>query len=232
MPQNYQHYQPTHQALHERCFPHRLMDGIWIWSIYSEEREMDFNGYLIETTPGCGFIVDPPCAGPEVLEAFAPLPKADRIVLTNRDHERAAEQFRQYFDIPVHAPDKDGPLLEHAPRYTYGDGEVVAPGWQTFQLNDQKSPGESILYHLERRIAILGDALIGKSTAHLSMLPAEKYRSKRDALQGLQRMRKLDIKTVLCCDGDPILQNGSAMIVEALLEAGRELEDRMKQEAF
>lgn len=232
MPQDYQHYKATHQALHDRCFPHRLMAGVWMWSVYSEEKEMDFNGYLVETIPGQGFIVDPPCGGPEVLEAFVSLPRASCVILTNRDHERSSELFRKHFNIPVYAPDKDAPLLEHAPDQTYRDGESLIGGWQAFQLNDQKSPGECVLYHAEHRIVILGDALIGKSTFHLSMLPAEKYHSKRDALQGLQRLRSLDVKTVLCCDGDPVLQNGSAIIAEALLEAGRELEERMKQDAF
>lgn len=232
MPQDYQHYKAIHQALHDRCFPHRIMEGVWMWSIYSEEKEMDFNGFLIETAPGQSFIVDPPCGGPEVLEAFLPFPKPDRIILTNRDHERATELFRHHFNIPVYAPAKDAPLLENAPDHTFRDADSVAPGWQAFQLNDQKSPGECVLYQVERRMAILGDALIGKSTSHLSMLPAEKYHSKRDALQGLQRLRKLDINIVLPCDGDPVLQSGSAIIAEALLEASRELEEQMKQAQF
>lgn len=221
---DYQHYRPVHVALNERCFPHRVMEGVWLWSIFSEEKALYFNGYLIETTPGKSFIVDPPCGGPEVLDAFEALPKPEMILITNRDHERSADMFKQRFNIPVLAPEMDAPLLINTPDRIYRDGETFTTGWQAIQLTDQKSPGECVLYNPERRMAILGDALIGQSTQHLSMLPADKYRSKRDALQGLQRLRKLDVNVVLPCDGDPIVQDGSALISEALLEGARELE--------
>lgn len=222
--QNYQHYQPSHMTLEDRCFPHRLIEGVWIWSVFSEEKELYFNGYLIETIPGQSIIVDPPCGGPEVLEAFTPLPKPELVIITNRDHERETEQFRKHFGIPVCAPELDSPSLSNAPDKIYGDGELFPGGWQAIQLLDQKSPGECALYQPNRRVLILGDALIGKPFQRLSMLPSDKYTSRQGALQGLRKLQKLDVETVLPCDGDPLVQHGAAMITEALLENTRELE--------
>ncbi len=216
---------PINITLGERYFPHRLMDGVWLWSIFSEEKELFFNGYLIETEPGKSILIDPPCGGEEVLEAFRMLPRPERIIITNRDHERAASAFKALFQSPVYAHELDAPLLNQPPDQVYRDGELFPGGWQAILLQDQKSPGECALYQPQRRMLVLGDALIGQSTHHLSMLPSDKYASKRDALQGLQPLRKLAVITVLPCDGDPILHDGNAVIIDALEEAAKALDE-------
>lgn len=212
----YLHYQPTHLALNERNFPHRLIDGIWMWSIFSEEKEMDFNGYLVQIGDNESFIVDPPLAGPEVLESFVPLPKPSFIVLTNRDHERSAQQFKEKFRIPIYASKQDAPLMSVAVDRMFEDGEILPGGWQVIHIANQKSPGESALYNMEIRILILGDALIGKPFQCLSMLPDEKYASKQAAVDGLKRLLMLDVKAVLPGDGDPVTLNASSLLVDAL----------------
>jgi len=212
-----QHYEPMHMALHERNFPHRIIDGIWMWSVFSEEKEMHFNGFLVQTGPDEAFIVDPPCAGDDVLKAFVPLPKPTFILITNRDHERDAEAFRRHFDIPVYAPETDAPLMELSVDRVYRDGDLLNGGWKVIHLPHQKSPGESALYQPERSVLILGDALIGKPLQHLSMLPNQKYADKLEAVQGLQQLLELDIKTVLTADGDPVLANAADMVADALV---------------
>ncbi len=217
MTDTYQHYQAMHDALHERNFPHKVMDGIWMWSVFSEEKEMHFNGYLIQTADQAAFIVDPPCAGSDVLPGFTPLPPPQFIVITNRDHERAAEEFGKHFEIPVLTPEDDAPLMTLKPDGLMRDGDVLPGGWQVIHLPHQKSPGESALYLPERQILILGDALIGKPLQHLSMLPDDKYCDKAKAAEGLQRLRAFKVKTVLPGDGDPIMLNAESLIADALI---------------
>lgn len=207
----------TINTLHERNFPHAVTEGIWMWSVFSEEKDLDFNGYLVQTGPDTGFIVDPPCAGPAVLDGFASLPKPEIIIITNRDHERAVADFRKHFNIMAYAPDADAKAMEFAPDCTYQDGHMFPGGWQAIHLPGQKSPGESALYNAERKMLILGDALIGKPFQQLSMLPADKYANKQDAVEGLQRLTGLDVKAVLVCDGDPIFLNADALLADALL---------------
>jgi glyoxylase-like metal-dependent hydrolase (beta-lactamase superfamily II) len=211
------HYEPMHMALHDRCFPHRLMEGVWLWSVYSEEKELHFNGYLVQTGAHESFLIDPPCGGPEVLDAFTPLPKPQFIILTNADHERASAQFRERFGIPIGIHEQDAPHLQLQPDRTFRDGEEIADGWQVIHLSDQKTPGESAIYHAERQILALGDALLGKPLQHLSMLPADKYTDRNRAVSGLQRLTTLNVKAVLTGDGDPVMQNANSLIQDALI---------------
>lgn len=213
---DYQHYLPMHMALHERCFAHRLMEGVWMWSIYSEEKTMYFNGYLVQTGEHESVITDPPCAGPEVLESFSALPRPTCILLTNADHEREAEQFREHFKIPIYVSELDAPLLKLKPDFTFKDGHQFPGGWRAIHLPDQKTPGECALYDEQRKLLVLGDALIGKPYQRLSMLPAEKYRNLHSARQGLQRLQELDIHVLLPGDGDPILLNPGELIADAV----------------
>lgn len=214
----YQRYKPARFALHERSFPHKVTDGIWMWSVFSEEKEIDFNGYLVQTGENEAFIVDPPCAGDEVLESFGPLPKPQLIVITNRDHERKAQEFKEAFRIPVTAPKEDAPLMDIPVDKVFEDGDSLPGGWQVIHLENQKSPGESALYHAERRILILGDALIGKPYQRLSLLPDDKYESKAAAIEGLKRLLPLDVKIVLPGDGDPIMLNAASLLADALTQ--------------
>lgn len=213
------HYGAMHNVLHERSFPHRVTTGVWMWSIFSEERQMDFNGYLVETGANQGFIIDPPCAGPAVLEGFGPLPKAEFIFLTNADHQRAAEEFRTRFNLPIYVHELDAPLLSLKPDFTVQDGHEFPGGWRLIHLAHQKTPGESALYNAERQMLMLGDALIGKPFQQLSMLPAAKYQDRHLAFTGLQQgLSDLAVKVVLPGDGDPIVVEAGSILRDALIE--------------
>lgn len=219
----YQRYEHAGMSLPDRAFPHCLTEGVWLWSTYVDSLEMDCNGYLIQTQGQQAFTVDPPCAGPEVLDAFLGLPKPHSIILTNAHHERSSRAFQEAFGIPIFAPEADTPLLDYPPDHTYRAGTVFPNGWQSIALQDQKTPGECALYHPKVRMLIVGDALIGQPFQRVSMLPAEFYASKRDALQGLQVLRGLDIEMILPGHGDPVVQHGGALIQEALLDGARAL---------
>jgi glyoxylase-like metal-dependent hydrolase (beta-lactamase superfamily II) len=218
MNSDYQHYQHLHRAvLPERYFPHRVMDGIWLWSVYSEEKDIHYNGYLVQTGAHESFLVDPPSGGPDVLDGFEPLPRPQRIILTNADHERASWQFKERFGIPIYIHEKDAALLTHPPDHTFQDGQIVSDNWKALHLPDQKTPGESALYQADRQILIVGDALMGQPFQHLSMQPAEKYADKAAAARGLQRLRDLAVQTVLPGAGDPIMQDAASLIADALI---------------
>jgi glyoxylase-like metal-dependent hydrolase (beta-lactamase superfamily II) len=84
-------------------------------------------------------------------------------------------------------------------------------------LVDQKSPGESALFIQQGRgIVIVGDALIGKPSGSVSMLPAEKYADVAKAKEGLRRLLKYEFDSLLVGDGTSIL-NGGKQPLERLL---------------
>lgn len=218
----YQHYQPMHMTLHERCFPHRVMENIWIWSVHSEKQNIHYNSYLIHTEGSQSFIVDPVAAGPEVLDGLTPLPKPTCIVLTTGAHEREALSFKERLNIPIMISEAAASGLSFRPDSTFNDADVLPGGWQAILLPDQDTPGECALYQPDRKILIVGDALVGKPFQFLS-LPADIYAGTRrsaasihNARQGLRRLLDLDIRAILPGSGDPVMQNVHSLLKDVI----------------
>lgn len=214
-----QHYEIKHATVHERSLPHLVTNGIWMWSVFNEEKVLNFNGYLVKTGENQSVIIDPVCDELDpiaVLNAFQPLPKPTAIWLTNRDHERASRQFKERFNIPVIASESDGALMEGRPDRHFRHEEELEGGWRVIELCEQKSPGEVAFYEPQRRLLLVGDALIGKPTGRLSMLPADKYADIRAARQGLQCLGELEVEAVLPCDGDPVFFDAQSLLRDAI----------------
>ncbi|MCI0370277.1 MAG: hypothetical protein L0214_02595, partial [candidate division NC10 bacterium] len=66
-----------------------IVAGIHTWSVFNEEKGLDFNGHLVVNDDGC-VLVDPPPMGPRELEAMERLGPPTAVVITNRHHTRDA----------------------------------------------------------------------------------------------------------------------------------------------
>jgi glyoxylase-like metal-dependent hydrolase (beta-lactamase superfamily II) len=207
-----------HTTPHERELPHKVTEDIWMWSIYNEDKDIHFNGYIIRLEDSC-IIVDPPSANELLFDAIRAITvnhPVRLVVITNRDHERESLAFKLQYDVPVAAPELDAPLLEANPDQMLHDGDMLPGGIRVVHLPNQKSPGEIALYIESRKMLFLGDALWGKPMHHLTMLPDDKYVDKAKAREGLQRLLKLNVQTVLPCDGEPVMQNAQSLIADAI----------------
>lgn len=196
----------------------QVFPGIYQWSWYSEEKQLDFNGLFL-TVGDHRILVDPPPIRAEDLAEIKRTGSVDYIVLTNRDHERETTALQQELECQVWVPAADASQMTCKPDKTYTDGELLAGGIWAIQLRDQKSPGESALF-LQRGpgILIVGDALIGKPPGLVSMLPPEKYSDPARAREGLKRLLKYQFDMLLVGDGASIL-TGAKQVVEEFLRA-------------
>lgn len=193
-----------------------IVPGIWQWSWFSEEKQLDFNGHLLEVGDH-RVIVDPPPMTEEDLDAVRRGGQVDYIVITNRDHSREAGALQKTFGCRILVPQADASEIELAADKAYGDGELLPGGIWAIHLADQKSPGECALF-LQRGggIMILGDALIGKPPGQVTMLPADKYADVSRARQGLQRLLKYDFNTLLVGDGASIMSGAKPIVQQAI----------------
>jgi len=198
-----------------------IVPGIFTWSEFSDEKQLNFNGYYIVRN-GESVLIDPPAfddSGMQELQALlakhsnCPL-KA--ILLTNVHHERTSRELKVKFSVPVHIHEKDAGLLEFPPDKTFVDGEVGFYGLQVIHLNDQKSPGESAFLLPDSAVLIVGDALIGKIPGKVDLLPPEKYKDIQLAKEGLRVLLDRDFETLLVGDGDCILKNAKKVIEDFL----------------
>jgi len=194
----------------------QVLPGMWQWSWFSEEKQLDFNGLFLMVGEH-KILIDPPPMTAETSTFIRRNGPVDYVVVTNRDHAREAASCQAEFKCQLQIPDADAAQMELTPTRTYKDGELLPGGIWVIHLKDQKSPGESALFIPQGPgVLILGDALIGKPAGAVSMLPAEKYADAAKAKDGLRRLLKYNFESLLVGDGVSILAGGKQPVEQLL----------------
>jgi glyoxylase-like metal-dependent hydrolase (beta-lactamase superfamily II) len=194
----------------------QLLPGIWQWSWFSDEKQLDFNGLFL-TVGEHRILVDPPPMTPADVQQVQRGGRVDYILITNRDHLREAVTYKTQFGCQLWLPEIDAPQMDVKADKTYKDGELLSGGIWAVHLSNQKSPGECALFIQQGKgIMIVGDALIGKTPGSVTMLPAEKYADPAKAREGLRRLLKYNFDSLLVGDGASIL-SGAKLAVETSL---------------
>jgi glyoxylase-like metal-dependent hydrolase (beta-lactamase superfamily II) len=194
-----------------------ILPGIFTWHEFSEEKKLNFNGYLIVSIMG-SVLIDPPkiteddFAELEILVNKNSNSPLQAILLTNVHHERACDEMRKIFGVPVLINEKDNAGLERKADKTFANGDTLPGGFITFKFENQKSPGESAFILKDRGIMILGDALIGKVPGKLDMLAHDKYRDPKLAKKGLNILLDYEFESLLLGDGESILKKAKEAV--------------------
>ena len=194
----------------------QVLSGIWQWSWFSEEKQLDFNGLFL-TVGEHRVVVDPPSLTPEASTFIRRQGQLDYIVVTNRDHAREAVACQADFRCQLYVPEADAAQMNLRPTKTFKDGELLPGGIWVVHLKDQKSSGESALFIQQGKgIVIVGDALIGKPAGALSRLPPEKYVDPAKAREGLHRLLKYNFDSMLVGDGASVLSGAKSLVEKAV----------------
>jgi uncharacterized cupin superfamily protein len=176
--------------------------GIAMWWRWQPDRALNFNSWLVTGEAG-SFVVDP--LEPDDADVFTRCRAAGvrTVVVTNRDHERAAARFAQELGAAVIAPAADAAQLRVAVDRTVVDGDEIF-GWRVLVLDGYKTPGEMVLYSRARRAAISGDAFWGTPAGALRLMPDDKLADPARAVLSARRVRALTIDHLLVGDGAPV----------------------------
>ncbi|HEX9103098.1 MAG TPA: MBL fold metallo-hydrolase [Polyangia bacterium] len=189
-----------------------IVPGILTWPWYSARFGYDFHGFFVRRPDG-NLVVDPVDPTDDDLAALAREGVA-RIVLTNRNHYRAAARVRERTGarVAVHPADAafvrdHGVPVDDALAHFGRVGPfVVVPA-------AGKSPGEIALHWPEKRLLIVGDACVGTPPGGLSLLPPAVIDAPDELRQSLRRIAaELDFDTLLFADGESILRGGRAAL--------------------
>ena len=194
----------------------QLLPGIWQWSWFSEEKQLDFNGLFLHVGEH-KIVIDPPPMTAQASTLIRRQGQVDYIIVTNRDHAREASAYQADFRCQLQVPESDAPQMDLKATRTFKDGELLPGGIWVVHLQNQKSPGESALFLQQGKgILIVGDALIGKPSGSLSLLPAEKYDDAGKAKEGLRRLLKYNFDAILVGDGASILTGAKQAVEKAV----------------
>lgn len=196
-------------------------EDMFCWSVFNEQRQIDFNGHLWVRKEG-NVLIDPVPMSESDLQQLDRLGGAALIVLTNADHEREAAFFRERTraEVVVHSEDADA--LSVAVDRMVEDGEEIVPGLEVIHLRHGKSAGEIALYWPARRLVLAGDLVVGAPLGHLSLLMNEKLADPPRAALELRKVLARPFDALLVGDGHSIVHGARAQLL-ACLEARRDI---------
>jgi glyoxylase-like metal-dependent hydrolase (beta-lactamase superfamily II) len=193
-----------------------IVSGVFTWPWFSAPHGYNFNGYLIQGHDG-NICVDPVEPGDEVLAEIARRGVA-RVLLTNRNHVRAANRVRAATGarVAIHPDDatharSQGAELDDELHVGQNIGPltvVAVPG---------KSSGEVALHWPQRRILVVGDAIIGNPPGNCGLLREQVMDDPQRLRNSVRALLSLDFDTLLVGDGEPIL-GGAASKLRELVE--------------
>ncbi len=190
-----------------------ILKGIHTWSRLSEPHGYNFNGYLVCDTAG-NLCIDPVQPGEQGLDEIARRGAA-KILLTNRNHSRAANAVRKRTGAQtlMHPADADHARAQG----TVLDGELHAGqqlGPLTVVMAAGKSPGEVALHWPARRLLFVGDAVIGNPPGRCGLLREQVLDDPERLRHSVRALLDLDFDTLLFGDGVPILRGAKERLRE------------------
>lgn len=190
-----------------------IVNGILTWSWFSEPHGYDFNGHLIRD-PGGNICVDPVEPTEDDLEAIVQ-EGVTRILLTNRNHSRAANRVRTRTGAQtlIHVNDAD-----HARAQDTVIDNYLTVGDRIGQLEvigaAGKSPGEVALHWRDRGVLIVGDAIIGNPPSQCGLLSERVIDDPTVLRRNVRNLLNVDFDILLVGDGVSILENAKARLKE------------------
>jgi len=190
-----------------------IVPDIFTWAWFSEPHGYNFNGYLVRHTDG-NLCIDPVPPSDESLADIARMGVA-RILLTNRNHSRAANVVRErtgartliHPDDAAHARSQgaaiDGEL---------SIGDKIGP--LTIVAVPGKSPGEVTLHWPERKLLIVGDAVIGNPPGNCALLREKVMDDPGRLRRSVRKLLDLEFDALLVGDGASILHDAKSRLKE------------------
>ena len=195
-----------------RLVMREIVPGILTWPSFSARFGYDFNGFLVRRSDG-NLVIDP--VGPSEDDLAALMREGvARIVLTNRNHYRAAAQVAERTGARVAIHPADAAFVRDK-GVTVDDelahGDRVGPF--TVVPAAGKSPGEIALHWPEKRLLVVGDTCVGTPAGGLSLLPPSVIDAPDQLRRSLGRIAaELDFDALLVADGECILHGARAAL--------------------
>jgi glyoxylase-like metal-dependent hydrolase (beta-lactamase superfamily II) len=190
-----------------------VVSGIYTWPWFSEPHGYNFNGHFILHAGG-NICIDPVEPSEEDIAELVRLGAA-RILLTNRNHSRAANKVRARTGARTAIHPADAPHARS--QSTELDDELRIRekiGPLTVVGVPGKSPGEVALHWPERNILIVGDAVVGDPPGRCKLLPEKVVDDPARLRESVKSLLSLDFDILLPGDGAPILQGAKERLRE------------------
>ncbi len=190
-----------------------FLPGVLSWPWFSEPHGYDFNGTFLLNAEG-NLCVDPVDPSAEVLDRLAQEGVA-QILITNRNHTRAANRVRERTGARVAIHPADAAYARDQGVAIDAELEVGGrAGPFTVVAVPGKSPGEIALHDPARRLLVIGDAVIGNPAGRLSLLPERVMDDPARLRTSIRSLLELDFDALMLGDGVSIREGGRERLRE------------------
>jgi hypothetical protein len=180
---------------------HQLRPDLFVWQAYEKTVKTDLTCCACRTEKGLVFIDPIPLqkdAEAELL-AIAP-PRA--IILTSGNHDRAAENYRKRFSIPLYAHADAAAELPFALDQSITDGETVLDEFTVHTIAGAAA-GEVALHRKD--VLHFGDALIHLPPYGFALLPDKYCADPREMKASLGKLLRIPFELMTFAHGLPIV---------------------------
>jgi glyoxylase-like metal-dependent hydrolase (beta-lactamase superfamily II) len=197
-----------------------ILGDVFTWSWFSEPHGYNFNSLLIPDLDG-NFCIDPVEPNDQVMSELVQA-GVDSILLTNRNHVRAANRIREHTGARCYIHPEDAAYAKGQGAVLDGelqDGETIGP-LKVIGVSG-KSPGEVAFLWPARKTLIVGDAFVGNPPGRLSLLRERVMDDPARLRRSVQQLLALDFDTILVGDGVSIIGDAKNRLKELVDSFGK-----------
>ena len=188
--------------------------GFYTWSFFNPEVKTECSSHVFVHDQSL-ILIDPFPVGAAMEAELKKLGSPTAILLTNGNHNRAAQQLKKQWMVPVGAAADAVEELGFIPEMIV-DSLVQLHGLKPIPLKGGGS-GEFAYFSAKSKTLVVGDAIINPGNSGLALLP-EKYCTNAPLLRtALDKVLSLDFENLLMAHGEPILGSARTQI-ETLLK--------------
>jgi hypothetical protein len=187
--------------------------GVFIWQLYDESVKAELTSTAI-SVGGALVLLDPVPLAPDAMDALLARGQPAAVVVTNGNHARAAEQYRDRFRIPVSASREAEPELGFAPDEFLADGDTLA-GVFTVHGLPGAGLGEIALHHNAGRLHV-GDALINFESLGFRLLPKKYCTAPAKLRESLRKLLPLEFSLLTFAHGLPLVTRAHERFAQLL----------------
>lgn len=190
---------------------------LFMWSVFDEARNIDFNSLLWVREQG-NVLIDPLPLSEHDRAHLDELGGAATIIITNSDHARDALKLASDYGAEIMGPAEERESFPVPCARWLVDGDEPLPGLRVLTMDGSKTAGELALL-LEGATLITGDLVRCHKAGTLRLLPDPKLGDKAAAVTSVRRLAAIEsIDTVVVGDGFAVFRGGQQRLQELVDE--------------
>ena len=197
-----------------------ILGDVFTWSWFSEPHGYNFNSLLIRDPDG-NICVDPVEPNDDVMNELVRI-GVSRILITNRNHVRAANKIRERTGARAYIHPDDAAYAKGQGAMLDGElheGETIG-ALKVIGVSG-KSPGEVAFLWPARKTLIVGDAFVGNPPGRLSLLHERVMDDPARLRRSVNQLLALDFDTILVGDGVHIIADAKNRLKELVDSFGK-----------